>query len=104
MTTKIHPILTGVRRMKTDDRFNAVLAAVSGAAAGSERDRPILHVTYRRWRGGELQTQPMVVVGVARNDNGTSFGELIIQRSNDRMDLYGVSLANITQIGVEVPA
>lgn len=80
--------------MKPDDRMSAVASFIEGAAIfGGVVE---MKVTYRPRRLGERQTIQVEVVGVAYNDNGTSFGELLIrQHVREPHRLYGISLANV---------
>lgn len=88
--------LERIARMKPDDRYEAVVSFIEGLIVGSSLSQPTLKVTYRPRRTGDRKTEQMKVVGVAWNDNGTSFGELIVQaHSHSVHRLYGISLSNI---------
>lgn len=85
-----------ISRMSPDDRFEAVASFIEGIAAFTEgADQvPVLNVTYRPRRVGERRTERLEVMGVARSDNGTSFGELVT-RPGHQYRLYCISLANL---------
>lgn len=89
--------LERIARMRPEDRMQAVASFIEGAASFNDYNtgRAVtMQVTYRRSRTGDHQTVEIEVVGVARNDNGTSFGELLVREdAREPHRMFGISLA-----------